>query len=82
MKYRHSLEINGSEIEILNEALKMYKAHLDRQYVDKKCFGQTADQGFLSYRCKVNNMSLVFEDIRKMPKPVASERGKIPKTEE
>ena len=82
MKYRHSLEINGTEIEILNEALKMYKAHFDRIYADKKCFGESLSQGFHSYRCKINNMSLVFEDIKKLPKPVASERGKIPKTEE
>lgn len=81
MKYRHALEVNAKEIEILNEALRMYKAHLDQLYDIRKCSQGTVDQGFLSYRCKVKNMALVFEDIKKMPKTVASERGKTLESE-
>lgn len=82
MKYRHALEVNAKELEILAIALSWYKTRLDKFYCSTKVTGRTIGKDFISYRNKINNMTLVLEDIRKMPKPVASERGKIPKTEE
>jgi hypothetical protein len=77
MKYAHTLNLNAKEIEIMNEALRMYRKHMDKRKSEKS-YGNLAEQGFLSYHCKVTNMAKVMEDIKNLPKPVASERGKIP----
>lgn len=77
MKFGHTLHINAKEIEVLCEALKMYQAGLDQKYAAKD-FGDKSPQGAASYRCKVINMARTMEEIKRLPKPVASEVGKKP----
>lgn len=73
MKFVHVLHINAKEIEILNEALKMYSAHIDNRYNTNNYGTAMSKEHFSSYRCKVRSMATVMEAVKQSPKPIVSE---------
>lgn len=80
MKYVHTLHINAKEIEILNEAMKLYKEVCNQKML-RENFYPNNKEGFISLRSKVINMSQCFEEIKNLAKPVVSEAGKIPESQ-
>jgi hypothetical protein len=72
MRFRHTLHINSKEIEIIYEALRMYRSHIDTCY-EKEKFGSFGKDRFTSYRNKVISMTQTMEAIKMSEKPVVSE---------
>ena len=72
MKFTHTLIINDKEVNVLNEALKMYASQMTKLLNEEK-FGIIGRDRFEKYRHKVLNMAKVMEDIKNTPKEVVSE---------
>jgi hypothetical protein len=68
MKYKSTLHVNPDEINVLHEALRLYKTH-----VHSETYIGINPERLNSYRCKVNMMCAVLDEMQKSPHHIISE---------
>lgn len=74
MKFFQVLHVNGPEIEILDQALRKYRAEVDAEYAKACEHPQHVPlRPLLSKRAKITSMSIAMTRILNLPKPKVTE---------
>lgn len=72
MKFKQTLIVDSKEIALLTEAMRLYRAHVDKCY-DAGSFGAFGKERYVRYRAKVISVTNVLEAMNVSEKPVISE---------
>lgn len=76
MKFKQVLIVDSKDIAVLTEAMRLYKAHVEKIYQSGNC-GDIGKERYGRYRCKVNSVATVLEAVNVAPKPVISEASEF-----